>query len=326
MSKAQIQTQSYNVGQTFGIEGAEGININSHAPCGNPYVPPINPEYKFRKDLLRNVLMFLASPCGDALYLSGPTGCGKTSAILEIAARLNWPVQSITARGRMEFSDLIGHHTLVSEEEGKPATMKWVYGPLAKAMALGHIFVFNEIDLVDPAELSGLNDILEGRPLIIEQNGGKVIKPHPMFRFIATGNTRGDGDETGLYAGTVTQNVAAMDRYRMLTVDYPEKDVEVAILEKVCPQILPELRVKMVELANDIRKKFMSEDRTLSVTLSTRKLVQWGRIWLQFYGAANPAQMSLDVALLNRCNKTERNAIDKSAQLIFGKAHWPNRN
>ena len=149
-----IQTQIYSVGQTFGIPGAENIQMTSHAPCGNPYVPQTNANYKFRKDLLRNILMYLQAPCGDALYLSGPTGSGKTSAITEIAARLNWPVQSITARGRLEFQDLIGHHTLVSEKPGEPATMKWVYGPLAKAMALGHIFILNEGSSSKPPSLN----------------------------------------------------------------------------------------------------------------------------------------------------------------------------
>lgn len=320
-----IQTQIYSVGQTFGIPGAENIQMTSHAPCGNPYVPQTNANYKFRKDLLRNILMYLQAPCGDALYLSGPTGSGKTSAITEIAARLNWPVQSITAHGRLEFQDLIGHHTLVSEKPGEPATMKWVYGPLAKAMALGHIFILNEIDLMDPSELSGLNDLLEGRPLVIEQNGGKVIKPHPLFRFVATGNTRGSGDESGIYAGTVCQNVAAMDRYRMLIVDYPERDVERAILAAEVPQIPEDLRDKMIKIANEIRKKFLSEDRELNVTLSTRKLVQWGKLWTQCYGAPSPAQMSLDIALLNRCQTGEREAIDRLCELEFGSAVWTPR-
>ena len=50
-----IQTQIYSVGQTFGIPGAENIQMTSHAPCGNPYVPQTNANYKFRKDLLRNL-------------------------------------------------------------------------------------------------------------------------------------------------------------------------------------------------------------------------------------------------------------------------------
>ena len=327
MTNAQMQT--YTVRDAIGLDAIpQDWKFECHAAVGNPYVPVKHAEYKFRKDLVRDLLIFLTNPQGDALFLSGPTGSGKTSAVLEVAARFNWPVQNVTARGHMEFSDLIGHHTLVSEKPGDPAVMKFEYGPLAKAMALGHIFILNEADLVDPAELSGLNDLLEGRPLVIEANGGKVIKPHPLFRFVATGNSRGNGDESGIYNGVVTQNLAAMDRYRMLIVDYPEPEAELAILKEVVPQIPELLQQKMVELANDIRAKFKGTDgdRQLNVTLSTRKLIQWGKIWLQYFNAPNPAQLSLDLVLLNRCTAEESEAINRTAELIFGQQCWPVRS
>ena len=305
----------------------ETYTFECHADVGNPYVPKSNPTYQFQKELLRDMVAFLLDPQGDALFLSGPTGSGKTSAILEFAARFNWPVQNVTARGHMEFSDLVGHHTLMSEKPGEPAVMKFEYGPLAKAMALGHIFILNEADLIDPSELSGLNDILDGRPLVVEANGGKVIKPHPLFRFVATGNSRGSGDESGIYSGVVTQNLAAMDRYRMLLVDYPSRDVELDILANVAPEIPEELRGHMIDLANDIRTKFkgVDGDRQLNVTLSTRKLIQWAKVWLQYRGAPNPAQMAFDVVLLNRCNDEEFEAINRSAELIFNQTLWPAR-
>ncbi len=50
--------------------------------------------------------------------------------------------------------------------------MTFVYGPLALAVKYGHLLIINEMDLAEPAELAGLNDILEGAPLVIAQNGG----------------------------------------------------------------------------------------------------------------------------------------------------------
>ena len=32
---------------------------------------------------------------------------------------------------------------------------------------------------MDPAELAGLNDIIEGQPLVIAENGGEVIRTAP---------------------------------------------------------------------------------------------------------------------------------------------------
>ncbi|MDO6928722.1 AAA family ATPase, partial [Acinetobacter baumannii] len=87
----------------------------------------------------------------------------------------------------------------------------FMYGPLAVAMREGHLLLINEVDLADPAELAGLNDVLEGRPLVIAQNGGEIIKPHPMCRVVVTVNSTGSGDASGLYKGVMMQNLAAMD-------------------------------------------------------------------------------------------------------------------
>lgn len=299
------------------------ITIVSHIPCGNPMVPTVHQEYVFDDELLRLILMYFKESMGDALYIAGPTGCGKTSCILEAAGRLNWPVENVTCRTSMEFQDLVGHHSLVAAKPGEPPVMRFQFGPLAKAMARGEILVLNEVDLLDPAELSALNDVLEGRPLVIEQNGGMCIKPHPLFRVIATGNTVGAGDEKGLYIGAQTQNIAAMDRFRMVLAHYPTPETEMSILEKVAPQ-LKDLHQSMVDVANDIRRQFLGEDpeQSLSVTLSTRKLVQWARICVQLWGNEKPLQTALQLCLLNRCAPHERKAIETIAKLRFGGDQW----
>ncbi|NMU52996.1 AAA family ATPase, partial [Vibrio parahaemolyticus] len=120
-----------------------------------------------------------------------------------------------------------GHHTLVN------GNMTFVYGPLALAVKHGHLLIINEMDLAEPAELAGLNDILEGAPLVIAQNGGEIIIPHNKFRFIATGNSAGSGDQTGLYQGVLQQNLAFLDRFRIIEATYAEPSVEEAILENV---------------------------------------------------------------------------------------------
>ena len=93
-----------------------------------------------------------------------------------------------------------------------------MHGPLSVAARDGHLLILNESDLMDPSELAGLNDILEGQPLVIAENGGEVIPPHAKFRVFATGNTAGSGDRSGLYQGTLRQNLAFMDRFRVIRV------------------------------------------------------------------------------------------------------------
>lgn len=289
----------------------------------NPFIPKADPSYVFVKDFVRDVRAFLFRPNNDALYVTGPTGSGKTSGITQMASRLNWPVQQITAHGRMEFTDLVGYHALVATKPGEPPVMQFMYGPLARAMRDGHILLINEVDLMDPAELAGLNDILEGRPLVIAQNGGEIIHPHAAFRVVVTGNSIGSGDATGLYQGVQMQNLAAMDRYRFIEVGYADPEVEKGILANACPRLHSTIAESMIKVANKIRFLFMgdgvsSDAQRLNVTMSTRTLVRWAKLTVGYQAAPNAVALALDQALLLRTNAEERAAIERISKDVFG--------
>ncbi|KZL22672.1 AAA family ATPase [Pseudovibrio sp. Ad37] len=317
-----MDIQSYSIAKTFAQEGVpEAITTMGLAPSDNPFIPSINSSYVFRREPLREVLAFLNNPMGDALNVSGPTGSGKTSLICEIAGRLNWPIQSLTGRGRMEFTDLTGHYKLVSSTPGETPSMQFQYGPLAKAMMEGHICLLNEIDRIDPSELTGLNDVLEGRPLVLEQNGGEVIKPHPNFRFIATGNSVGNGDVTGLYQSVQQQDIASMDRYRFTVVQYPEPEDELEVLKGIAPTIPESILTCMIKVANDIRRSFVGEDGNggaLSVTMSTRSLCRWANLMSVYQASDNAVRYALQNSFLRRCSPSEVLAVEQLTKDTFG--------
>ncbi len=307
------------INSAFNVPAPDSFLVEGYgSDISHPNIPVHNDHYVFRKAELRDVLAFLSHPDGDGLYITGPTGCGKTSLVSQVAARLNWPVQAVTAHGRLELADLIGHHTLIN------GNMTFVYGPLANAVKDGHILIINEMDLAEPAELAGLNDILEGAPLIITDNGGELIQPHPKFRFVATGNSAGSGDQTGLYQGVLQQNLAFLDRFRVLEVSYPDAEVEESILEQVAPSLPKLFRENMVKVAQDVRRLFVGDDSggaELSVTLSTRTLVRWAKLTLAFRGAPNAIEYALERALTARAEPEQREAIHRIAADLFGD-HW----
>lgn len=210
-------------------------------------VPKKSEQYVFDNDNLNFVLRYLQNSHGDSLYISGPTGCGKTSFILEVAARLNWPVESITLSQNSEVADLIGHNII------RKGQVVFEYGPLSRAMMFGEILLLNEIDLMSAGELASLNDVLEGRALCVNANNGELIYPHPFFRVIATANSKGLGDTSGNYVGVRKQNKAFLDRWIFTEFDYPDQAQESSLILKSITNINPDLIKFFTIFARELR-------------------------------------------------------------------------
>jgi cobaltochelatase CobS len=248
-------------------------------------------------------------------------GSGKSSLVKEFSSRLNYPVFEVTGHNRLEFPELAGHLTV------KDGQMSFQYGPLALAMKYGGLFLLNEIDLLDPSTAAGLNSVLDGSSLCIPENEGELIKPHPMFRFVATANTNGSSDDTGLYQGTLRQNAAFMDRFWLCEIGYPKNTLEVELLAKITPELPADLITKMVNYAGEVRRLFMGSsndsrsDTCLEVTFSTRTLIRWAKLTVKFQPLArqgiSPINHALDRALAFRASPESRTFLRELAQRIF---------
>ncbi len=311
-----LQPVKHDAGEIF--SGNKSNRTVRGFATSSSYTPEVNPEYLFHDFSRDAVVWFMDS--SDPLYVFGPAGSGKTSLIKQLAAKLNYPVFDITGHGRLEFPDMVGHLTV------EDSNMSFQYGPLALAMKFGGLFLLNEIDLLDPATAAGLNGILDGDPLCIPENGGEVVKPHPLFRFAATANTNGSTDETGLYQGTLQQNLAFMDRFWLCEIGYPSPKAERELLHRKAPRLPKDVRTKMVEYANEVRKLFMGEADgnyrdTIEVTFSTRTLIRWADLTARFQPLARqgiqPVTYALDRALGYRACAETRTVLHELAQRIF---------
>jgi cobaltochelatase CobS len=312
-----LQVIDLDAGTLFSGQASGRMIKGFSAPCS--HTPAIDPNYLFH-DAMRELVVWFMSP-SDPLYVFGPCGSGKTSLIRQVAAKLNYPVFDVTGHGRLEFNDLAGH---LSVEKG---TMRFQYGPLALAMKFGGLFLLNELDLLDPATVTGLNGVLDGAPLCLPENGGELIFPHPMFRFVATANTNGAADETGLYQGTLRQNLAFMDRFWLCVISYPEPEAEEQLLERVAPALPSDLRHTMVDYANQVRRLFVGEGdtqqpgETIEITFSTRTLIRWANLTLRFQPLARlgiqPVTYALDRALGFRASRSTRALLHELGQRMF---------
>lgn len=313
----QANTVDIDIGDTFGIEEARGVAIEGYADTGNPFVPKVIDGYIHRQELLSDITGWLKIGDGEGLYVVGPTGCGKTTGITQVLAQLNWPTQRITGNKRLEFSDFVGHYTVIEGD------MVFIDGPLTAAMRNGHAFLLDEADKLEPGEGANLNTVIEEGRLTIPENGGEVVTAAEGFRFIVTANTAGAGDRSGLYQSTLRQNAAFMDRFWVVRTDYPEVAQEQAILAGVASDLPDWLRNKMIEVANEVRALFVgdTEGPQIELPMSTRTLSRWARLSLAFHGVAksgkNPLNHALDRAFLNRTEPETREAVHGIVERIM---------
>ena len=270
-------------------------------------VPILDTSYQFKDEYLNEVLAYLSHPLNDCLYIAGPAGCGKTSLIMQVCARLQWGLQQITVGNKTEVSDLIGHTVLRKGE------LVFEYGVLVKAMLNGDVLLINEIDTMSPSDLSVLNDVLEGKPLTITANNGEIIKAHPNFRVIATANTIGNGDDTGAYVGTRQMNIAFMDRFRYLYMDYLTEQEETELVLKVS-KVSKDTAQKLAKFSHDLRELCNSDTPQISAPFSSRALIKVAKM-LEFRKSVM-ANINSFYAL--RLPKVEQEFISRLVTDIFG--------
>lgn len=264
-----------NLTALFGIPGAEKIEVHVFEP--NDFSLPVDPNYVFRKGELKLLLAYLTNPTeGDGIFLYGPFGSGKTTLARQVLARLNWPTLMTSWKKSSDIDELIGR---IGSRYGDTV---FEPGPLTVAMKHGYALIINEIDRAMADNVVGLNDILDGGYLLIKETG-EIVRPHPDFRLILTGNSGGMGDTSGLYTGSVRKlDPAFLDRLLFVHVDYMDAMHEVDLLMRAFPSYSPDFISKMVEFAGETRAAALDIAQPITLALSTRSLRRFFRLGANF--------------------------------------------
>ena len=361
---------SYSLCEVFGLDPNEvdpsitvdGFEIPDPATLADPVaqqyaaflraaVPPIDPYYQFRKDLVRDIRYWWLTGEGDVLLLWGPTGSGKTSVFEQWCARLGIPL--FMAKGHRRFEPMEAFGQFVGGENG---TTPWVDGPVTLAARYGLPCIINEYDRIAADRTIVFNDVFEGRSFPIPGKSGEVVTPQPGFRVAITANTNLVEDLSGNYGTANTHDISILERIVALHVGYPSDDTEAKLLEKELEQFSDDLlsywfdqegikistpqgmkegsainRGEFIQGLLEVTKKIRAQskdggntsDSALERTMSTRILRKWARHSVAQASAPEKLGLSalhlaLKKYLSSLSTESTRIALHQAVENVFG--------
>ena len=300
------------------------LGVNLEVPFFNwnhahPDVPAINDGYIFRKEMLIKALRCLKN--NENFWLQGHTGSGKTTFIEQIAARLGWPVARIAFDSNIDRTELVGRMSLKGDGKGGTES-SWLSGVLEKASVMGYILLTDEIDAGHPNSLYTLQPMLEAKALNLLEDGGRIVPINPMFRIVATGNTCGNGDSSGLYPACRILSAATLDRFAtFIHVPYMTTAEEINLINTMVPGLKQTLVEKMAKFGTEMRKAFTTNQTPISY--SPRRSIAFARevLDLQSMGFKDEGQVltaAFRSKLYDAASEEFRQRLTEIANASFG--------
>lgn len=286
-----------NAKEVFGVQGATtmlNFDINTwqwDAP--NPFVPKLDIHHQFDVEALSATLFGLEN--NQNIWISGQTGTGKSTHAMQIAARTGQMLRRVNFDSDMARYDLIGK---VDIQEGENGSVTFFNeGIVPRTMQTPSILLLDEADAIRGDINYALQSVLEGKPLLLTEDAGRIVVPHEFFRIIATANTQGSGDSTGMYsAGVKVQSRASLNRYSVfLDIDYLPPRKELALVKKHVPALSKQGEVNLYEFISQYRKAYKAN--TISTPISPRNSITMAKIITFYESIGTPVAKATEMAM-----------------------------
>lgn len=258
---------------------------------------------------------------GFPVHFSGPSGTGKTTLALALAASLERPI--VLLHGNDEFvpSDLLGGnvgyrrrllidnfvHSVFKQDETMQAS--WVEGRLTTACRLGYTLVYDEFNRSRPESNNILLSILEEGILNMQglHTDQQYLQVHPDFRAIFTSNPKE-------YAGVHQTPDALWERMITVNLGYFDRETELEIVFRRSG--LDQQRVmQIVDLLCYIRE---APDSSIKPTVrSSIRIAQLVQMLDLPVSGSNPKfrQICLDV-LLSEASRSNGNVQEQALGFV----------
>lgn len=221
-----------------------------------------------------------------AVLLKGPTGCGKTRFVEEMAKRLGRPLYSVACHDDLSAADLIGRFLIHGGET------VWQDGPLTRAVREGGICYLDEIAEARSDTTVVIHPLSDHRRQLSIERTGEILSAPPGFMLVLSINPAYQ---------SVLKELKPSTRQRMVTIalDFPGAAVEARIVAGEGGVAL-DVAERLVGFAGAIRmlkKEGLSEGASTRTLISAAKLIAAGLSPARAAAAAIVEAVSDDVAL-----------------------------
>ena len=229
------------------------------------FIPKVEKEY-VRWGSSKDIEAVMKSRMFYPIYISGPSGNGKTMMVEQSAAKAKVPFLRVQITPETDEDDLIGGFRLINGET------VFCKGPVIKAMEEGALLLIDEIDR-GTNKIMCLQGVLEGKPVLIKKTGETVV-PAEGFNVIATANTKGRGSDDGRFSAATIIDEAFLERFvSAVNQPWPSKAIEKKIVKNHMTKfdaMDEDFLEKLITWASIIRKTFEADG--VDEVVSTRRL------------------------------------------------------
>lgn len=275
----------------------------------NPLVPVKDADYIFNVSNLADALWAIETK--NNAWLTGHTGTGKTTFIAAVCAYTGRMMMRANMDSAIERPDFVGAMSVTVDDDGNQIT-KFVEGFLPKAMQLPVVMLLDEYDAIRADISYVMQPVLEGGSLRLMEDGGRMVHPHPDFHIMATANTVGCGDSSGMYASAVkVQSRASINRFPVfIKVDYLSTSDEMTLVRNFAPHLSGTAENMLCEFVELYRKAF--HEGTVATPISPRNTITIGKYVEAFekrLGTNRAIKRALEMNIMNTIDEGDAIAV-----------------
>jgi nitric oxide reductase NorQ protein len=233
------------------LKGLE-LDIEQYRITQEPFYMPVGNEVElFRTAYLNRI----------PVMLKGPTGCGKTRFVQQMAYQLKRPLVTIACHEDLTASDIVGRYLLRGDET------VWSDGPLTLAVKHGAICYLDEVVEARKDTTVVIHPLTDDRRILPIEKKGQVIEAVDEFMLVISYNP-------GYQSVLKELKQSTKQRFMAIEFDYPPREMEIRILqhETGLDEAAAQRLVKLGEKVRNLKNHGLEEG------VSTRLLAYAGEL------------------------------------------------